>query len=441
VNIELPHNWTPRTYQVPVWKHFQGPEEGKRGICVWHRRAGKDVLAINLIATKLFERVGTYWHCLPFYKQARAVVWNGKTREGRSFLDFFPKQLIKNRLNNEMRLHFLNPTSPDEEGSIYQAVGTNPVGVVFSEYSLGNPGVWDYVRPILRENGGWALFIYTPRGHNHGYNLLQKNKNNPDWFIDVRKAGSGPDSTKRHDGLPVFSDEDIEKERKEGMPEELVQQEYFVSFEASMVGAYYSAQMDKAEKDGRVTTVNYEPRLPVFTAWDIGFRDATSIVFFQKFGLEIRVIDYYESSGEPLAHYARVCKEKEYVYDTHYMPHDVEVAEWTSGKSRIEVARGLGMKVRVVPQHEVQDGIEQCRNIFPRIIFNGSKCERLLDALKSYRKEWDDERKVFKDSPLHDWSSHASDSFRYMCWSIPKRSTLSKEEAPQAVAVDDFQYV
>lgn len=437
MNIELPYNWTPRTYQVPVWKHFQGPEEGKRGICVWHRRAGKDVLAINLIATKLFERVGTYWHCLPYYKQARAVVWNGKTREGRPFLDFFPKELIKNRLNNEMRLHFLNPNDPEQDGSIYQAigtddkdalVGTNPVGVVFSEYSLQDPDVWDYVRPILRENGGWALFIYTPRGHNHGYTLLQANKNSPDWFVDLREAGSGPNCTKKHDGTPVYSDEDIEKERKEGMPDELVQQEYKISFEASLVGAFYSRQIDQAIKDGRVSQVAYDPRLPVSTAWDIGFKDSTAIIFFQKHGLEVRIIDYYENSGEPLTHYARELKHREYVYDTHYMPWDAEVKEWTSGKSRVEVARGLGMKVRIVPQHELQDGIDHVRNTFPRLIFDGGKCSRLIDAIKTYRKERQEDKEhigqdgrrepFFKDTPIHDWTSHGCDALRYLCWTI-----------------------
>lgn len=438
MNIELPYNWTPRTYQVPVWKHFQGPEEGKRGICVWHRRAGKDLLALNLIATKLFERVGTYWHVLPLYKQARSIVWNGFTRDSRAFLDHFPRELIKNRLNNEMRLHFLNPSDSSAEGSIYQAIGsddpnsligTNPIGVVFSEWSVTNPSVWDYVRPILRENGGWALFIYTPRGHNHGYSLLQNGKK-AGWFIDIRKAGSGSEATKRHDGLPVLSDADIEEERRSGMPEELIQQEFFVSFEASMAGAYYSKQIEQAEKEGRVTAVGYEPRLPVSTAWDIGFKDATAIIFFQKHGLEIRVIDYYENSGESLVHYARELKNREYVYDVHYMPWDAEVKEWTSGKSRVEVARGLGLKVRIVPQHEVQDGIDHVRNIFPRLIFNGVKCERLIDAIKTYRKErLEDKERItatgqrqpfFKDVPFHDWTSHGCDALRYMTWTIKK---------------------
>jgi phage terminase large subunit len=450
LNIELPHNWSPRPGQVNLWKFFQGPEEGKRAAVVAHRRWGKDLTAINLIAPKLFQRVGTYWHLLPTYKQGRAIVWNGFTRDGRAFLDHFPKQLVENRLNNEMRLHFYHPTKRGAEGSIYQVVGTddvnslvgtNPIGCVFSEYSLHNPAAWEYIRPILRENGGWALFIYTPRGHNHGYKLLRDAKN-AGWFTEVHKAGSGPEGSKRHDGSPVVPDEAIEQERLAGMPEEMIQQEFFCSFEASMVGAYYSKQMEAAEKEGRICQVGYEPKLPVHTAWDIGVKDSTSIVFFQTYGLEVRVIDYYETSGEGLPHYVRELKSKEYVYGTHYMPHDAKVREWTSGKSRVEVARGLGLKVRILPQiEEKQDAIEQVRNILPRCIFNGSKCERLIDALKTYRKEWDDERRVFKDSPLHDWSSNGADAFSYMCWSIPRRSKMDKDDLPQPTAVDDYSYV
>lgn len=449
MNIELPYNWTPRPGQVNLWKFFQGQGEGKRGVVVAHRRWGKDLTGINITAPKLFERTGTYWHLLPTYKQGRAIVWNGFTRDGRAFLDHFPKELIKNRLNNEMRLHFFNPEDSSAEGSIYQVVGTddvnslvgtNPVGCIFSEYSLHNPAAWEYIRPILRENGGWALFIYTPRSHNQGYKLF-KMASKPDsgWFCEVHKAGSGPDASKRHDGTPVISDKMIDEERKSGMPEEMIQQEFYCSFEASMVGAYYSKQIEQAEKDGRITTVNYEPRLPVLTAWDIGVDDPTAIIFFQQYGLEIRIIDFYHNSGEPLTYYVRELKQKEYLYNVHYFPWDAEVREWTSGKSRVEVARNMGLKVRIVPQHEVMDGIDHVRNTFPRLIFNGSKCEYLIDALKTYRKEWDEEKKVFKEKPLHDWSSDPADALRYLCWMIKK--SARRDEKVQEKAEDDYKYV
>lgn len=444
----LPHNYSPRNYQLPAWEYFQGNEEGKRGVCVWHRRAGKDLFAINLIATKLFQRVGVYWHLLPTYKQGRAIVWNGFTREGRRFLDYLPQRIRTRSYENEMRIHFKSPYPDGEEGSVYQVVGTddvnslvgtNPIGCVFSEYSLHDPAAWDYIRPILAENGGWALFIFTPRGKNHGYKLLQ-DAHTAGWFVDVRKAGGSDDATKRPDGTPVISDEIIQNERIAGMPEEMIQQEFFVSFEAPLVGAYYSQQMAKADKENRICNVPYDPKLPVDTSWDIGFNDATSIVFSQTYGLEERIIDYYESSGEGLAHYVRILREKEYVYGKHYAPHDIEVAEFSSGKTRLETARGLGIRFVVTQKHDVEDGIEQVRNILPRCWFDRIKCARLLEALKSYRKEWDDNRKMFKSHPFHDWSSNAADAFRYKCWNTRQRSKYGQQQ-PQTVAEDNYAYV
>lgn len=444
--IELPYKYRPRTYQEPVWRHFEGPAEGKRGVCVWHRRAGKDATAINICAVKSQERVGQYWHILPFYRQGRNIVWNGKTREGRPFLDFFPSQLVERRIDNEMRLHLKN-------GSIYQVVGSddidalvgaNPVGCVFSEYSLQDPRVWQMVEPILVENGGWALFIYTPRGHNHGYKLFKMASQNPKWFCEL--LGAGDNGTKRDDGKPVMSDAQIQEVREQGTPEEIIQQEYYGSFEAPIVGSYYANEMARAQKDGRFCNLPYDPKLPVDTSWDIGVGDSTVIIFSQNYGMEKRAIDFYENSGEGLAHYIRVMREKPYVYGNHYAPWDIDVREWTSGKSRLEVARGLGIKFRVTPQHSVEDGIEQCRNILPFCIFDAKKCERLIDALKEYRKEQDikhsaDGKPFYKDYPLHNWASHAADAFRIFCWNQKKTSRFDKKDAPPAVALDEFSYV
>jgi len=452
MNISLPYRYALRSYQVPAWKYMQGTEEGKRAVCVWHRRAGKDLFAINLIATKVFERVGTYWHLLPTYRQGRAIVWNGFTREGRKFLDAFPKELVESIHMNEMRVTFKN-------GSIYQVVGTddvdnlvgtNPVGCVFSEYSLQDPKAWDYIRPILAENGGWSMFIYTPRGKTFGWRLL-KHAQTAGWFVDIRKAGS--DGTRRdgklfiangsqieakdEDGSPVISDASIENERKAGMSEEMIQQEFYVSFESSIEGAYYAKEMTKAYKDSRITRVPYDPKLPVDTSWDLGVGDATAIIFSQTYGLEERLIDYYENSGEGLAHYIRVLKEKEYVYGVHHAPWDIDVREFTSGKSRLESARALGIKFKVTQKHSVEDGIEQSRSIFSRLWIDGEKCERLINALSCYCKEplssrlqmnGDmDGKKAFKDVPLHNWASNPADAFRIFAWNR-KFSRLSKGE-------------
>jgi phage terminase large subunit len=445
--ITLPHNYTPRLYQLDAWKHFQGPQEGKRGVAVWHRRAGKDLFAINMIQTKVIERVGLYWHMLPTYKQGRSIVWNGKTREGRPFLDHFHPDLVETKRDTDMLVRFQN-------GSIYQVVGTddidslvgtNPVGVVFSEYSLHDPGAWDYIRPILAENGGWALFIYTARGKNHGYKMLNMSKANRKWFSQVLVAGN--QGTKREDGTPVISDEVIQEERDSGMDEHMIQQEFYCSFEAPMVGSYYGTQMARAEKENRICNVPHETKLMVDTYWDLGVADSTTIWFVQTYGMESRIINYYENSGEGLAHYAKVLKGQvqgmeicgEYTYGRHYAPHDIEVREFTSGKSRIDAAKSMGIKFSVVKQHEVEDGIEQVRNILGQCWFDEKNCEKGISALRSYRKEYDEKKKTFKNNPLHDWSSHGADAFRM--FAMGKRERKKYDKKPQERAMDDHDYL
>lgn len=445
--IVLPYNWQPRNYQMPCWRYFEGNEENKRGACVWHRRAGKDLMAINLIACKSHERIGTYWHMLPTYKQGRAIVWNGFTRDGRRFLDHFPTELIASENQTEMRITFKN-------GSIYQVVGTdnvnslvgtNPVGVVFSEYSLHDPAAWDYIRPILAENGGWALFIYTARGKNHGYSLVEMAKKNKKWFWEVLKAGNN--GTKRPDGSPVISDEIINDERNAGMPEAMIQQEFFCSFDAPFVGAYYGPQMQILEREQRLTKVPYDPRLPVDTAWDIGVGDATAIWFIQTHGFEIRIIDYYETSGEGLPHYAKLLKGKvdgyermgDYAYGSMFAPHDIEVREFQSGKSRIEAAKEFGIRFRTVRKHEIEDGIESVRSLLPMCWIDEDKCARGIEALRQYRKEWDDKNKVFKDYPLHDWTSHPADALRIFAMGRRLRAKQDISKRP-LVAIDDYAY-
>ncbi len=451
MTIELPYNYVPRNYQVKAWSYFERELEGLRGACVWHRRAGKDLLGINLCGVKLHQRVGTYWHILPTYKQGRNIVWNGFDREGRSFLSYFPDQLVAAKNATEMRLTFKNKSLYQVVGTdnIDSLVGTNPVGCIFSEFSLQDPSAWDYIRPILAENGGWALFIYTARGRNHGHSMYEMAKKNPKWFAEKLVAGSGEGATTRPDGSPVISDAIIDDERKAGMPEELIQQEFYCSFEAPMVGAYYGTQMERALRDGRIVDQRlYEPRIPVHTAWDLGVRDSTAIWFFQEIGNEVRVIDYYEASGESLAHYVNALRGRvegrehmcEYTYGIHYAPFDIQVREFSSGKARIDLARELGIKFRVVKQHEVEDGVEVVRFLIPRCIFDVGHAQRGVDALRAYRKEWDETRKIFAGHPCHDWSSHGSDAFRILAMGIKDRNR-DRRESPQGRAKDDYDYL
>ena len=402
--MRLPFEWEPRRYQLPAWQFFE--DGGKRGVAVWHRRAGKDLFGINLCAVESQKRVGLYWHLFPTYNQGRKIAWQGKTKTGRPFLDHLPPELIKSTNNTEMRKEFRN-------GSIYQVVGTdnvdrlvgaNPVGVIFSEWALMDPRAWDLIRPILVENEGWAFFIYTARGHNHGYSLYNIAKKLDYWFAELLTV----EMTK------AVSLQAVKEERDAGMPEELIQQEFYCSFEAAMAGSYYGEGMSRAEKEERVRDVPWDPLLPVHTWWDLGINDNMVLWFLQvpPSGREIRLIDYYENSGEGLPHYAKYLRELPYDYGTHYAPHDINVRELSTGRSRLEIARELGIRFQVVPKLSVSDGIEAVRSILSQCYWDQKKCQRGVDALKEYRKEYDDKLQCFKDHPVHDWTSHPADAFR-----------------------------
>ena len=414
--IQIPKDYKPRPYQSPLWDYLASG--GKRAVAVWHRRAGKDITSMNWTIYSAFNRPGLYWHLLPTYQQGRKIVWDGITRDGKAFLDHWPEELVTGVNNTEMKLELKN-------GSIWQVVGTdnvdrlvgaNPVGCKTSEYSLQDPRAWDYIRPILAENGGWAVFIYTPRGRNHGHKLLQLAKKNDNWFAETLAI----DNTKC---IPMSA---IEEERAAGMAEELIQQEFYASFDAPLVGSYYGDAMTKTMEEGRICKVPYDSRLPVHTAWDIGMHDATAIWFFQINNREVWIIDYYEDSGKGLEDYAAVLKEKMYTYGDHIAPHDIAVRELGTGKSRQEVALNFGIRFRIAPQIGIQDGISAVRQVLPRCWFDEDRCERGIDAMKQYRKEFDDKRGMYREKPNHDWTSHGADAFRYLAVGMREERDLSE---------------
>src|SRR5512135_7100 len=244
-------------------------------------------------------------------------------------------------------------------------------------------------------------------------------KANPDSYAEILTI---------HDTKPL-SDADIAAERREGMSDELIQQEYFCSFEGVQVGAYYGKQLKQAEDEGRISRVPYEPELAVETWWDLGIGDSTAIWFTQSVGREVRVIDYYEASGEGLPHYAKKLQELPYVYASHNAPHDIEVRELGSGRSRKETASALGIAFKVVPQLGLEDGIEAARSFLSRCWFDQDKCRRGLDALASYHKAYDEKLKDWKSYPQHDWSSHAADAFRYLA--VGHKTAKPKTNAPR----------
>jgi len=213
----------------------------------------------------------------------------------------------------------------------------------------------------------------------------------------------------------VLNEEDIDAERAAGMDEDLIQQEFYCSFEAAVPGAYYGPQLRIAREDGRITEVPYQDRFKVDTFWDLGVGDNTAIWFGQSIANEIHLIDYYESSGEGLGHYFGVLKEKGYGYGRHYAPHDIEARELSTGKTRREIAKNdYGIEFDVLPNISIDDGIEAVREIFPKCWIDKVKCDRGIECLTSYRKDYDEKNRVFRLRPIHDWASHGADAFRYM---------------------------
>ena len=416
--LTLPaHGFTPRDYQLPLWDYSVN-KGGKRAACIWHRRAGKDLLSVNISAVKAVERVGLIWHILPTYQQGRKIAWEGITGDGIPFMDYFPKEFIRKKRDDLMRLQFIN-------GSIYQVVGgdqvdrlvgSNPVGCIFSEYALHNPECWDLIRPILLENGGWAIFIYTPRGFNHGQELLDQARESNDWFHQVLTI----ENTKRPDGLPIVTTEDIEEERRSGMPEELIQQEFYCDFTAPLVGSYFGKELEHAEAEGRIGDIPWRKEEPVWTSWDLGISDQTAIWFFQLIGDYANFVDYYAATNAGLEHYAKVLDNKPYIYKRHIAPHDIRVREIGSGKSRIEIAHKLGIKFRVAPKLGLEDGINAARMFVSRCRFDRENCKEGIKALRHYSRAFDRKNKIWSARPNHDWSSHGADSFRYAATSIPK---------------------
>ena len=370
-------------------------------------------------------RPGLYWHLFPTYNQGRKIAWEGMTKAGRKFISHFPKENVEAINNTEMRVTF-------KTGSIYQVVGAdnpdrlvgaNPVGIILSEYALQDPRAWDYIRPILLENEGWAVFIYTPRGRNHGYTLLNHAKKNPKWFTQVLSVNDTM-------AVPV---EAIDEERMAGMPEELIQQEFYCSFDAALVGAYYGNHMKAALDTGRIGQFPYDSQLMVNTAWDLGIGDQTVILFYQVLGQQIRIIDCYSNSGEGLQHYVNILEKghrSQYVYGNHYAPHDIMAKDLSTGRTRLETAQSLGLRLRVVPKVSIEDGIEAVRSIMSRIYWNEDKnTEHLIEAARQYRKEWDDKKRCFNDRPYHDWTSDFMDALRYLALSI-RRETMKREPLP-----------
>ena len=364
------------------------------------------------------ERPASYWHCLPEFGQGRKAIWTAVNPvTGKRRIDeAFPDAIRANTNDQEMFIRFKNGSTWQIVGSdrYNNLVGAGVAGVTFSEFALANPSAWGYIRPMVEANNGWAAFISTPRGRNHFLDLYQMAASNPDWFAETLSIEDTASLTEKQikDSLAEYIalyGEDIGQAQFD--------QEYLCSFNAAILGAFYAREMTAVRNEGRIDATLEQISAPVHRAWDIGVRDDTSIWWFQVVGGQVYVLDCYSANGVGVDHYAEVIEQRAaehgWQHGTDFVPHDAKVKEWGTGRTRVETMLGYGLKPEVVPQAGLLDSINATRRTIPRCVFH-SRCETGIGALEQYRREWDDEKKVFRANPLHDWASHYADAFRYM---------------------------
>lgn len=408
-----------RPYQRALHEYMLGTPAA-RAIEIAHRRWGKDEIALGVTCELAHRRIGSYWHCLPEYGQARKALWtavNAHTGKRRLF-EAFPPEICENINDHEMFIRLKCGSTWQMIGSDrYDAtVGAGVAGITYSEWALANPSAWAYHRPMLEENNGWALFITTPRGRNHAHAMFEMAKKSPRWFAerssiyDTKALSAEQLEESLAEYIAIYG-EDIGRAQFE--------QEYECSFNAAILGAFYAREMVSVRKEGRITDECVaDPSRPVHRAWDIGVKDDTSIWFFQVVGSQVFILDCYSQSGVGVDHYAGIVhkrhEENGWKHGIDFVPHDAKVKEWGSGRTRVETMRSFDLSPQLCPNATKMDGINAARQTLSRCVFHPRTEEQGIAALEQYRREWDDEKKAFKASEVHDWSSHLSDAFRYL---------------------------
>ena len=413
---EIEINYKPRKHAEAYHNRTE-----RFAVLVAHRRFGKTVAAINDLIRACFavdKKDVRVAYIAPYLSQAKAVAWDYALEYTIDIPDI--------KINHsELRIDFSN-------GSRFRLYGADNYNamrglyfdaIVCDEMADFPASAWPTVlRPSLTDRKGSCTFISTPKGKNEFWELYEYAKTDPTWWSGMFKASQ----------TDILDPEELE-EAKITMGEDRYEQEFECSFEAAIVGAYYAMEMKTAMQDNRITTVPYDPSVGVVTAWDLGIGDSTAIWFAQYVGQEIRVIDYYESSGVGLDHYAKELSSKGYHYMDHILPHDVRVKELGTGKSRLETLHNLGIQdVTIAPKLGIEDGIQAARSMLNRCWFDEEKCNRGIEALRQYRREFDEKNKTWRGRPLHDWTSHGADAWRYLAvgkqtqtnWGEPIRRNL-----------------
>ena len=390
---------------------------------VAHRRAGKTVSAINDLiraAVMCKSRNPLFGYIAPYRSQAKSVAWGYLKQYAAPISQQANEQELEITLVNGAKIRLFGADNADA----MRGLGFD--GVLLDEFGDFKPSVWgSIIRPALSDKQGWAVFMGTPKGKNQFWDVYQTSRMNPEeWFsLRLKASDSG-----------ILPQSEIEAVKSQ-ISEDQFMQEYETNFEAAIIGAFYGVEMRMAADDGRITEVKYDPSLSTYTAWDLGYRDDTAIWWYQVVKGEIHIIDYHSVSGASIPEIAKVVLKKPYHYTKHYLPHDARAKTLAAqGKSIIEqLGEFLGLSnLAIVPDLSVQDGIQAVRMTLPRCYFDEEKCLEGIEALRQYQREWDEDKKSFRSSPKHDWTSHGSDAMRMLAiaWRDEPSKRMNAAERP-----------
>ena len=421
MQIRIPY--TPRKFQNYLHQRIR---DYRWSVLVCHRRFGKTVCMINhLLMAALTSKVSNprYAYIAPTFKQAKSIAWDYIKQFTHKIPGVkFNETELRVDLPNKARITLLGSENCDGLRGIYL------VGCVIDEYANVNDRLFpEIIRPALSDRKGFCIFIGTPQGMNNNfYELFQHAKGADDWFYFKAKASE----------TKVVDQDELTK-AKEVMGENKFKQEFECDWIANIEGSIYGKTLAKMENQRQITRVPYDPSLPVNTAWDLGVSDHSAIIFFQQLGRSINIIDYHEERGQGMPHFIELVKNKEYIYKDHYAPHDIEVTDFSNGKTRREVAYQLGIRFKVVPKLPLEDGIHATTMTLPRCWIDVDHCKKLIDALRHYHRKYLDKNRMFRSKPVHDWSSHACDALRYM--SIGLTEISNRQTAPQVVADNSYR--
>jgi len=404
MKIVIPYK--PRTQQEFIHKNL---DKYRFSVLCCHRRFGKSVLLINhLIKCALTNKNHNprYAYVGPTYKQTKSIAWD--------YIKYYTKNIPGTKYNEtELRCDFMNGSrivllsseNPDSIRGVYLD------GVCIDESAQVSHELIDEVlMPALSDRRGFLTLVGTPNGMaNLFYDYYQKAQSDDKWFLYVAKASE----------TKLIDQEELDAALKV-MGQAKYNQEFECSFIGNLQGSIYGDILTKMEDERRIARVPYDPAYEVHTSWDCGFNDLTSIIFFQKIGHAVNIIDYYEHNNEPLPHYAQVLKEKPYVYGVHHGPHDLEQTDFGTGRTRRETAYQLGIRFKIAPKQSVEDGIHSTKMLLPRCYIDIDNCSKLVNALRHYHRKYNEKNRVYAAKPVHDWSSHPCDALRTLAVGLEK---------------------